>query len=158
MFPCETCSKSTLPGNCAVMLTNHGSAFKITSTCPEFTGIVHTSALKGSKMTPCTNIPVICELCVQSTNSKTIPAIWRYNLEAHIKACHPGHTHCSQFSRKFLGLLTIDAGEQLVMGIPQEQIPPAMTAHSSYNAPQGVKHTAPDPLSSPRQTKSLCSM
>jgi len=69
-----------------VTLTSHRSALKITSTCSEFTGIVYASALKGSKTTPCTNVPVICELCAHATNSKTIPAIWRYNLEAHIKA------------------------------------------------------------------------
>lgn len=132
-------------------LTNQRGAFKITSTCPEFTGIIYASALKGSKTTPCTNVPVICELCVQPTNAKVIPAVWRYNLEAHIKSFHPGHTSHSQFSQKFLRLLIIDTDEQVAMGIPQEQIPPAMTAGS----PRGVKRSAPERLSSPRRTKSV---
>lgn len=136
-------------------LTSNRAAFKVTSTCPEFTGITHTSALKGSKTTPCTNVPVICELCIQPNNSKTIPAVWRYNLEVHIKAFHPGHTQFSQLSQKFLELLTIDTTEQLAMGIPQEQIPPIMAALISPSALRGAKRSAPDPLSSPRQTKSL---
>ena len=128
-FPCGTCGKSTSPGNCAVMLTTHCSTLKIASTCSKFTGIVYASALKGLKTMPCTNVPVICELCAHATNSKTIPAIWQHNLE-------------------------IDASKQLVMGIPQGQIPPAMVTPSSHSATHSIKCSPSDQLHSSRWTKS----
>jgi hypothetical protein len=130
-----------------------GGTFKISSTCPNFSGITYASALKGLKTMPCTNVPVVCKLCVQPNNSSTIPGIWRYNLEEHIKALHPGHTQSSQFSQKLLRLLIVDANEQLAMGILQEQIPPITTPRSPVGS-SGVKHSATDPILSPRSSKS----
>ena len=153
-LPCGTCGKSTMHGNCAVTLTRHRNSFQIASTCPEFSGITYTSALKGSKTTPCTNVPVICDLCVQPTNSNTIPAVWRYNLDAHVKTMHPGHPQTSQFSQKFLELLVISSSEQLAMGIPQEQIPPTLPIPTPYDVPRGTKRNALDQLMSPKGTKS----
>jgi hypothetical protein len=98
----------------------------VTSTCPEFTTIKYATALSGSTTTPCTNVPVACKLCVRADNSKSTAAVWRYNLEAHVRAVHPGHTHASQLSDKFLALCIITTEEQIAMGIPQEQIPPAI--------------------------------
>jgi hypothetical protein len=152
-FPCGTCGRLTSHGNCAVTLTClHGGTFKISSTCPDFSGITYASALKGSKTMPCTYVPVICELCVQPNNSSTIPGIWRYNLKEHIKALRPGHTQSSQFSQKLLRLLIIDANEQLAMGIPQEQIPPITTPRSPVGS-HGVKCSATDQILSPRSSK-----
>jgi len=136
--------KETVPWHWPV---SHCAAFKVMSTCPEFTVITYASTLKGLKMTPCTNVPVICELCIQPNNFKTIPAVWRYNLEAHIKSFHLGHMQFAQFSQKFLGLFTIDTTEQLAMGTPQEQIPPVMATLISHNVLWGAKHSAPDPPS-----------
>jgi len=72
--------------------TNIRGSSKLTSNCPEFTGISYASALKGSSTTPCTNVPIACELCIQPTNSKIVPAVWRYNLLDHVRLTHPGHT------------------------------------------------------------------
>jgi hypothetical protein len=70
-------------------------------------------------------------------------------------AVHPGHTLLSQFSQKFLALISINEGEQLAMGIPQEQITPIfITSDSqSHNVPRGVKRRALDQLPSPRNIK-----
>ena len=125
-YPCGTCGKSTVFGNCSITIATTQGTSKATSTCPEFTTIKYTAALSGSATTPCTNVPVACKLCVRADNSKSTPAMWRYNLEAHVREVHPGHTHASQFSDKFLDLCTITSKEQIAMGIPQEQIPPAI--------------------------------
>ena len=134
-----------------------GSSFKVTSTCPEFTGISYVSALKGSNTTPCTNVPVVCELCVHPTNSKSMLAIWRYNLNDHIKALHPGHTRASQLSPKFLELINISTKEQRAMGIPQEQIRPTSSfvmAINPLSSPCGIKCRADTSQPSPQRTKS----
>jgi hypothetical protein len=136
------------------MLTSSRASFKIASSCPEFSGITYASALKGSKTTPCTNVPVICELCIPPNNSHIVHGVWRYNLTEHVTAMHPGHTQRSQFSQKFLELLDISSAEQLAMGIPQEQIPPD-NSPSTHNSPHATKRRAQDPLPSPRQTKML---
>jgi hypothetical protein len=155
-FPCGTCGKSTLQGNCAVTLTTNRGTLKIASTCPEFSLITYSSALKGSKTTPCTNVPVVCELCVQPTNSNVIPGVWRYNLNAHVKALHPGRTQPSQFSSNFLKLLVIDDDEHLAMGIPKEQIPPIFASNPIVS--RGVKRHALTELPSPRNNKSARSV
>lgn len=157
-FPCGTCGKSTSTGSCAVTITKgRGGSSKVASSCPEFSGISYASALKGSTTTPCTNVPIICELCVQPTNSKLIPAVWRYNLAEHVQIEHPGHTQSFHFSPKFWELISIPIAEQIAMGIPQEQIPPIAPATMLINvpnSPQGIKHRATDNQQSPRRTKS----
>jgi hypothetical protein len=142
-----------MDGNCAVNLTRHRNSFQITSSCPEFSSITYASALKGSKTTPCMNVPVICELCVQPNNSNTIPAVWRYNLNSHVNTMHPGHTQTSQFSQKFLELLLISDSEQLAMGIPKEQIPPLLPTSASHGTPRGIKRRALEQPLSPKGTK-----
>jgi hypothetical protein len=129
---------------------------KISSKCPEFTNITYGSALKGSKTTPCTNVPIICELCIRPNNSNSTSGIWRYNIEDHIKNLHPGHTDASQFSSKFLQLINILPTEELALGIPQEQIPPTVFAIPNpsadviiQNSPRGLKRRALDELQSP---------
>ena len=133
-----------------------GGSFKVTSMCPKFTGISHGSALKGSNTTPCTNVPVICELCIQLTNSKLILAVWRYNLHEHIKTTHPGHTQLLQLSPRFREFVNISANEKITMGIPKEQIPAAFSHISAINLsnlPHGIKHRADNNQSSHHRTK-----
>lgn len=42
-----------------------------------------TSFAKSSDVSPCTNIPIICPLCPAASD-----AVWKYNLEAHLKTVH----------------------------------------------------------------------
>jgi hypothetical protein len=161
-FPCGTCGRPTTEGNCMVTVTSSHGVLKISSKCPEFTGITYGSALKGSKTTPCTNVPVVCELCIRSNNSNSTCGIWRYNMDAHIKNLHPGHMDSSQFSAKFLQLITILPAEESAMGIPQEQIPTtALTTPNPsneviiQNSPCGLKRRALEgiPSPTPKRTK-----
>jgi len=157
-FPCGTCGKSTSLGTCAVTVTNIRGSSKVTSNCPEFTGISYASALKGSSTTPCTNVPIACELCIQPTNSKIVPAVWRYNLLDHVRLTHPGHTQPSHFSPAFWELMNIPTKEQIAMGIPKEQIPPTTSDTPplhEISSPCGLKRCGTDNEPSPRRKKSV---
>ena len=166
VYPCGTCGKSTAFGNCSITIATTRGMSKVTSTCPEFTTIKYATALSGSVTTPCTNVPVACELCMWANNSKSTPAVWRYNLEVHVRGVCPGHTHASQFSDKFLELCTITSKEQIGMGIPREQIPPviftplalcsASTSQITNACSQIPKHKALVALPSPQKPKLAC--
>lgn len=76
----------------------------------------------------------------------------------HIAMQHPGHVDASTLSPKFLQLITIDNTEELVMGIPQEQIPTAHTmVNSNPSMPQNSQHSlkrrAFDELPPPKKAK-----
>lgn len=43
-----------------------------------------TSFAKSTSASPCTNVPILCPLCPASSE-----AMWKYNLEAHLKVVHP---------------------------------------------------------------------
>ena len=64
-----------------------GRAFAIDtdkSRCPNLCLIKLGAAGKSSKANPCTNIPLICPLCPNKS-----PAVWKYNLQSHIRSLHP---------------------------------------------------------------------
>ena len=128
------------------MITTARGTSKVSSTCPEFTSIKYATALNGSATTPCINVPIACELCVRSDNSKTLAAVWRYNMEAHLKSFHPGHNQPFHLSSAFLTLCTIKHEEHIAMGIPQEQIPPSIfssfptSANSSGSDLMSIAH------------------
>ena len=43
-----------------------------------------TGFAKSTDSSPCTNIPITCPLCPAASD-----AVWKYNLEAHLKIVHP---------------------------------------------------------------------
>jgi hypothetical protein len=42
------------------------------------------SFAKSSEASPCTNTPIICPLCPAASD-----AVWKYNLEVHLRTVHP---------------------------------------------------------------------
>lgn len=53
---------------------------------------------------PSRNVPVTCKLCTrppQYSNTLYHPAIWRYNLDAHIRNKHPDHATPSNPNASF---------------------------------------------------------
>jgi hypothetical protein len=54
------------------------------SSCPKLSKMSYKSAAEYKPKSPCTNVPVYCPLC-----SDRAPAIWKYNLEAHLRRVHP---------------------------------------------------------------------
>ncbi|QRV97683.1 hypothetical protein RhiJN_25702 [Ceratobasidium sp. AG-Ba] len=52
--------------------------------CPYATKFSYKAASQLKSNSPCSNVPLVCDLCPQAS-----PAVWRYNLESHFKANHP---------------------------------------------------------------------
>lgn len=60
------------------------------STCSSHVSFNYTSASKSSSTAPSSNVPVLCKICsMGSANPFSKPAIWKYNLKAHILSVHP---------------------------------------------------------------------
>ncbi|KIK77576.1 hypothetical protein PAXRUDRAFT_777212, partial [Paxillus rubicundulus Ve08.2h10] len=69
--------------------------------CPHAETFQYGSAIKGSDNCPCCNVPIACKLCTQhGHNTEWQPAVWHYNMEAHIDSHHPEYAH----PRKPVGL------------------------------------------------------
>ena len=141
MSPCQGITSNGIvieDAKCGVTLTPRGKTQIVKSKCPEFTILTYATAIEGSLTTPCTNVPVVCKICYPKDTPKETPAVWRYNLEEHIRLRHAGHTLPSHFdfNTSFYRLCNIPAAEQVAMGIPQEQVPPPLfsTPHSPSNS------------------------
>ncbi|KAI0027795.1 hypothetical protein K488DRAFT_60410, partial [Vararia minispora EC-137] len=88
--PCGMCARG--PESCQIFLTKTSSASKASpqvdsskSTCPHrFRKFKYASAAVSSGASPCSNVPLVCELCGPNK-----PAIWRYNFYYHLLTVHP---------------------------------------------------------------------
>ncbi|KAI0026824.1 hypothetical protein K488DRAFT_25730, partial [Vararia minispora EC-137] len=88
--PCGLCSGG--PNSCKIFLVkpSRGSKGKFQvdphkSTCPRrFQTFHYASAARSTESSPCTNVPLICQLCGPEK-----PAVWRYNYHHHLRTTHP---------------------------------------------------------------------
>ncbi|KAF9232942.1 hypothetical protein BU15DRAFT_28835, partial [Melanogaster broomeanus] len=79
---------------CALSMKITSRAVNWESRCPYKHTFQYGSASKGSDSRPCRNVPVICTLCHHpGRDTDTHPAIWRYNMEAHLNETHPEYAH-----------------------------------------------------------------
>ncbi|THU83440.1 hypothetical protein K435DRAFT_689543 [Dendrothele bispora CBS 962.96] len=87
--PCGFCLSPS--PQCRFYLTKKGKIDrKRTQGCSVFKALKsfnYMSASSASKSNPCTNVPVICLLCIRINPDS--PAIWRYNLDTHYRRQHP---------------------------------------------------------------------
>jgi len=86
--PCGLCLNTG--SRCVFRLIKRNKVDQIDMTnsrCPNLRKIQLTSASKYSKASPCTNVPLRCPLCPKESD-----CVWKYNLRAHILACHPSAT------------------------------------------------------------------
>jgi hypothetical protein len=86
--PCGLCLNAG--SHCVFRLIKRNKVDQINMTnsrCLNLRKIQLTSAGKYSKASPCTNVPLRCPLC-----PKELDCVWKYNLRAHILACHPSAT------------------------------------------------------------------
>jgi hypothetical protein len=122
---------------CTVKLITNSKGARIDmkdSRCPSLRKIAIKPAAKYSKESPCTNHPLACPLC-----PKTSPAVWKYNLRAHITSHHPtANVELYQDSFKLA-----DEEITLMKGIYQ------MAPRSSKNK----NKTAPLPISDGHSTR-----
>lgn len=86
--PCGFCLRPS--SICRIFLSSAGSGkFKInraTSTgCLNMQNIRYSVAAASKPTAPCSNVPLLCPLC-----PKGMPAVWRYNIQNHIRSKHEG--------------------------------------------------------------------
>ncbi|KAI0058140.1 hypothetical protein BV25DRAFT_1862304, partial [Artomyces pyxidatus] len=85
--PCGFC----LSSSCVIYLSHRRSANineqidMSKSQCPHLIKVSLKVASEHSMTSPCTNAPIRCPLCPQPHS----PAVWKYNLEQHIRIHHP---------------------------------------------------------------------
>ena len=53
--------------------------------CPNATHFSYTVAMISTTSSPCSNVPLLCPYCADGS-----PAVWRYNMRAHLQQRHPG--------------------------------------------------------------------
>ncbi|KAL6302386.1 hypothetical protein BKA93DRAFT_737066 [Sparassis latifolia] len=129
MMPCGFCGRSG-NSNCAVTLKISSRTFKVECKCPFFLPFRYGFAEKGSEKTPCRNVPIICSLCPKPSN-KTVPppAIWRYNMDTHLRLQHPEYASPSDpvglpIPVKLWHDMAISMQEEKALQIPDPVIPP----------------------------------
>jgi hypothetical protein len=99
---------------------------KILSSCPYFYAARYGSASKYSTARPSTNVPVVCQLCFPSSSrdfKKPCSAIWKYEMEAHIRRAHPDFATPSNpvgklIPRSMALALNLDPQEEEKLGVP----------------------------------------
>lgn len=84
----ERCGFCLRPSpTCVIKLQRSNKKFRIDmvhSTCIRLEKFSYARAAESTTSTPCTNVPLLCPLCLQNK-----PAVWKYSFEAHLQTCHP---------------------------------------------------------------------
>lgn len=79
-YPCGYCGGPSNETQCNIGI---GTGNKATSNCPAAYSFSISHAAKVSVSKPCTNVPMRCSLCPQTTIH------WSYNMPKHMEATHP---------------------------------------------------------------------
>lgn len=127
-----------------------GGIVHVESNCPHAEEFTYSTAKKGSKTTPCTNVPIICPLCPPPRNPRDkSPAIWKYNMLQHIQFEHPGHL-ANNVPSQAADNYTLTRSEYVALKIPQEQIPGHISGNPNASVPP-----PPQPPSRKRKSNAL---
>ncbi|KAL0960227.1 hypothetical protein HGRIS_011861 [Hohenbuehelia grisea] len=145
-LPCGFCGTSACPPHLKRKKRNGVVMFTVETSCPYEVPIRYGMAAKGSTTTPCCNVPVICDLCVQPANARstTDQAIWRYNMAEHLSTHHAEYASPNNPEGIPLPLTVWDATsisreEELGVGIPPTHIPGPFTGLASNNEASAVE-------------------
>ncbi|KAI0028718.1 hypothetical protein K488DRAFT_57900, partial [Vararia minispora EC-137] len=111
--PCGMCARGS--ESCQIFLSKTSSASKATlqvdsnkSMCPhQFRKFKYASAAVSSGALPCSNVPLVCELCGPNK-----PAVWWYNFYYHLLIVHPLAN-----PNEYEDIWTISAQEHEAMGL-----------------------------------------
>jgi hypothetical protein len=88
--PCGLCLRPSPACTFYLKKTKGAKTFQVDkhkSTCANFISYNYATAEVSSQSSPASNVPLRCPLCTASA-----PAIWRYNLDYHIRTVHPAAT------------------------------------------------------------------
>lgn len=121
--PCGFCG-GVATGECEPKLKELSRSITCTVNCPRKEPFQYGSAAKGSNNRPCRNIPIMCRLCIHDgKETETRPAIWRYNMEAHLNEKHPEYAHPGKndglpLPRTVYEAMELTAAEEKKAGVP----------------------------------------
>ncbi|KAL0571323.1 hypothetical protein V5O48_010645 [Marasmius crinis-equi] len=110
--PCGFCGGLSSAEKCRVELRKK----KTVSSCPQAYNFQYHAASTFKLSSPCTNVPIPCPLCKNTTQDH-----WKYNILNHLERCHPSWR--AQTSDDFKETIRITKQEELAMSIPEELIP-----------------------------------
>ncbi|KAG2131051.1 hypothetical protein DEU56DRAFT_757676 [Suillus clintonianus] len=126
--PCGFCGRSGV-AKCTVTFKESGRSVTWESQCPHKENFQYGSTNKGSDNRPCRNVPVVCKLCVhQNRQMDWRPAIWRYNLEAHMNDHHPEYAHPGKphsglpLPTNMFDTMMLTPVEQTRLGVPPQPL------------------------------------
>jgi hypothetical protein len=139
---CGFCGRSDNPLCEQLMLKEPAGrgATKILSSCPYFYSARYGSSAKYSAARPSTNVPVVCKLCHPDSSRdfrKPCPAIWKYEMEAHVRRAHPGfatpgNPHGKLIPHDMALALNLDPREEERLGVP---VSTPWTSLGNYDLP-----------------------
>ncbi|KAJ7078969.1 hypothetical protein C8R44DRAFT_586980, partial [Mycena epipterygia] len=131
-LPCGFCGESGHAA-CNIRMQVKKSSVTIETNCRLSMPFKYAYADRGSKATPCRNVPIVCGLCpsvlTAGKESRSQPAQWRYNMEEHVAQAHPEYASpCNPDGVKRLPhavwtSMEISHGEQVALAIPLSKIP-----------------------------------
>jgi hypothetical protein len=138
---CGFCGRSP---SCSVSLFTKNKVTKISSTCPKFFEI-HSWLLanQSSLAQPSTNVPIVCDLCeLKPSADKKWPAIWKYNMDDHIRDTHPEYALPGWPASPDNALV-----HEASLGRPGKRLPKSMTDHLEFRPEEetrlGVSASSP---------------
>ncbi|KAI0066999.1 hypothetical protein BV25DRAFT_1897244 [Artomyces pyxidatus] len=116
--PCGWCGRDG--SGCMVQLTKKGASRKISSSCRyHFSNMIYGQAIKTTKNSPCTNVPIHCPLCPVSMSGQP-RTIWKYNAVYHLSTEHApgdGDENLPKFPVEFLVDTFISSKEAELMRV-----------------------------------------
>jgi len=115
--PCGWCGRD----GCKVQLTKKGNSHSISSSCPyQYSKMVYAWALKCTKASPCTNVPIHCPICLPGLSGQP-RTLWKYNALFHFATEHaPVGQKLPAIPPELIVETFITSKEESLMGISQE--------------------------------------
>ena len=95
---------------------------RVESNCHFYSPFKYGSAIKSTPTSPCTNVPIYCPHCKETT--------WKYNAVDHILTTHPG-LDASNLDKHFMIDIQIQTKEEELMKILPELTNDYRNKHSS---------------------------
>ncbi|KAG2131071.1 hypothetical protein DEU56DRAFT_740233 [Suillus clintonianus] len=141
-LPCGFCGDSNNP-DCALTFKETARKIMWESKCPRKETFQYGSANKGSDSRPCHNVPVVCQICVHLGRATDwCPAVWRYNLEAHIDLQHseyaqPGRPIGLPLPRAVYDSLALTPAEEKKAGVASRPVFEFIQGKENIPGPDG---------------------
>lgn len=136
-MPCGSCGRCDDLRCHDIQVSLSGKTWKAESKCPYFSGIGYFWANQGTKTVRCRNVPIKCGLCPKVSlrpRAQVWKGVWRYNMDAHIRAEHSEYASPSFPSPSSIPLpvniwnsMEIYPNEYTDCGIDHTFLPPPFT-------------------------------